>query len=172
MTAFLPQHEPFFSGWIRNLRMRWDRRLYRYDYSHVSPLALVKHLPILDEFSFEWLGIVAVRVLDAVANRSELELSGRHREHHTTKHKRLTALLEIGETSILEIKNLVMEVLRFDGRFGAPSNPRRDRGRVRRTFSLVRLASDRQRFCGRSRVCSQARRRTEPGHAAATEVFG
>ena len=129
--------------------MRWDRRLYWYDYSHVSPLTLVKHVPILDEFSFEWLGIVAVRVLDAVANRSELELSDRYRAHHTSKHKLLTELLSIGESSIFEIKNLVMQTLRFDGRFGgrfgASTNPAKtvtEYADLFRAFGLPPIAKD------------------------------
>lgn len=50
MTAFLPQPEPvlpqqekFWPGLARKTRLMWDRRLYQYDYTHVSPLAILKN---------------------------------------------------------------------------------------------------------------------------------
>ena len=68
MTAFLPQQEPFFPGLFRKGRLIWDRQLYKYDYTHVSPLAIAHRVPIEDEFSFKWLGIVSERLLDALSS--------------------------------------------------------------------------------------------------------
>ncbi|MFM9964942.1 MAG: lipoxygenase family protein [Planctomycetaceae bacterium] len=145
MTAFLPQNESFFPGLLRNLRLRWDRRLYKYDYTHVSPLAIVKHVPILDEFSFKWLGIVGKKVLEALANRAELELGAQAKAHHEHKHRILRDLLEIGDASIFEIKKLVTDALHFDGRFGAPANSAKslqEYADLFRTVGLPPIAKD------------------------------
>ena len=80
MTAFLPQHESFAGGELRRLRLDLDRGLYQYDYTHVSPLAVLKELPIVSEFSFRWLEAVGKKVLEALANRSELEVGALEKE--------------------------------------------------------------------------------------------
>jgi hypothetical protein len=60
MTAFLPQlapclpqNAPIMRRLLRKVRILWDQRLYKYDYTHVSPLAILKNLPITDQFGFE-----------------------------------------------------------------------------------------------------------------------
>jgi arachidonate 15-lipoxygenase len=123
MTAFLPQHEPFFPGLFRKLRLMWDRRLYQYDYTHVAPLAILKDLPITDQFSFDWLVEVSKRIITSLENRAELELGEQIRLSHSDKLNLLNKLVGLGETSIFEIKKLVTEALHFDGRFGAPATP-------------------------------------------------
>ena len=145
MTAFLPQHEPFFPGLFRNLRLRWDRRLYQYDDTHVSPLAILKDVPILDEFSFQWLGIVGKLVLDALANRAELEIGSQWREQHASKQQLLHEMLAVGIGSILEIKHLVTEMLQFDGRIGAAATPAsslQECADLFRAFGLPPIAKD------------------------------
>jgi len=128
MTAFLPQHESFFPGLYRKLRLKWDRRWYQYDYSHVSPLAILKDLPITDQFSLRWLKVVGQRVLDVLDNRSQLELHPQAGKQHKEKLSLIRELLDIGDASFDEAKQLILhahitEILRFDGRFGAPANP-------------------------------------------------
>ena len=145
MTAFLPQQESLMMKPIRKLRLVADRELYQYDYSHLSPLAVLKCLPIFDEFSFAWLGIVATRVLDALANRAELEIGEQLREKHAAKQSLLKAMLATGPGQILQIKNLVTEALRFDGRFGAAATPAKtldEYANLFRTFGLPPIAKD------------------------------
>ena len=121
MTAFLPQQEPFVSGLFRKGRLIWDQWHYKYDYTHVSPLAIAHRVPIEDEFSFKWLAMMSERLLDALANRAELELGEQATAVHTTKQKLLGELLKSGIGSIFAIKQLVSEHLKFHGRFGAPA---------------------------------------------------
>ncbi|MDB5385736.1 MAG: lox 1 [Planctomycetaceae bacterium] len=152
MTSFLPlqeprlpQQQPFFSGLLRNLKLRWDRRLYQYDYTHVSPLAVMKNVPILDEFGFEWLKVVGRRVLESLENRAELELEPHHASHHTDKHSLIRQLFEIGEGSILSIKHHISEALRFDGRTNAPAISAKsleDYANLFRAFGLPPIAKD------------------------------
>ena len=145
MTAFLPQQESVLTGPIRKLKLVADRELYKYDYSHVSPLAILKTLPIFDDFSFAWLGIVATRVLDALANRAELEIGEQLREKHASKQSLLKKMLSTGPGQIAEIKNLVTEALRFDGRFGAATTHAKtldEYANLFREFGLPPIAKD------------------------------
>ena len=120
MTAFLPQQETFYPWVLRKLRLMLDRRLYQYDYTHVSPLAILKDLPITDHFAFDWLLMVGEKVLQNLANRTELEI-GSVLKHHQTQHAALSKLLDIRDSLGLELKKQVLEALHFDGRFGAPA---------------------------------------------------
>ena len=126
MTAFLPQpapclpqQAPMLGRLLRKVRILWDQRKYKYDYSHVSPLAVLKHLPITDQFGFEWMKIVGKRVVDALENRAELELGTHTAQKHVEKHKLIRELLNIGEASIITVTHHISEALHFDGRFGA-----------------------------------------------------
>ena len=119
MTAFLPQpapclpqQAPLLGRLMRKVRILWDQRKYKYDYSHVSPLAVLKHLPITDQFGFEWMRIVGGRVIDALENRAELELGTHKAQIHAEKHKVIRELLEIGEASVHTLTHHVSEALR------------------------------------------------------------
>jgi len=145
MSAFLPQHESLVTKELRKLRLDLARRFYQYDYTHVSPLAIIHDVPIVDEFSFEWLGIVAKKVLAVGANRLELEgdvrLKGQQEQHQ----RRLGDLLQLGRSSILEIKNLVRQALHFDGRIGAPAKSAQtlqEYADLFRKFGLPPIAKD------------------------------
>lgn len=145
MTAFLPQQEPFLSKTARALLLRGTRALFEYDYTHVAPLAIVKDVPITQEFSFEWLGIVAQRVIDALENRAQLELGSNGKLQIEQHRKTLKSLLSIGRNSILDIKRLVTDALRLDGRFGAPARHAttlKEYAELFREFGLPPIAKD------------------------------
>ena len=120
MSAFLPQYKPERTRAARNAKLEFHRRIYEFDYTHVSPLAILKDLPIQDEFSFKWLETVAIRVLKLTANHAELEADAFAKDSHDHKHGLLRELLEIGEASVGKLKDMILAALRFDGRFGAP----------------------------------------------------
>jgi arachidonate 15-lipoxygenase len=151
MTAFLPppapllpHHEGFLGRIWRYLKLRFERRLYQYDYTHVSPLAIMKRVPITDEFGFEWLKIVSRRVLEALDNRIQIELA--HQKAVTeTRFKTLSGLIERGPLAILDIKNHVTEAIRFDGRIGASPTPAKslqDYADLFRSIGLPPIAKD------------------------------
>ena len=152
MTAFLPQpapclpqQAPLLGRLMRKVRILWDQRKYKYDYSHVSPLAVLKHLPITDQFRFEWLRIVGGRVIDALENRAELELGTHTAQIHAEKHKVIRGLLEIGEASVLTLTHHISEALRFDGRIGAPATQAKslqEYADLFRAFGLPPIAKD------------------------------
>ena len=152
MTSFLPQPSPvlpqneaFFGGMFRQLRLWWDRGSYQFDYTHLSPLALVRDVPITDEFSFRWLMVVGERVLEALANRGELELEAEASQLHTDKHTLLRNLFQAGEASVLTITSHITEALQFHGRFGAPANPAQTLQQYSdlfRSFGLPPIAKD------------------------------
>ena len=152
MTAFLPQpapslpqHTPFVKGLLRKLKCRWDRRLYQYDYSHVSPLAILKHLPIIDQFGFEWLKIVGKRVLDVLENHAQLELESHKKQLHSDKLRVIRELVDVGEASVITLTHHIADSLRFDGRIGAPASPAKslqDYAEMFRAFGLPPIAND------------------------------
>lgn len=144
-APFLPQQTPFVKGLLRKLKCRWDRRLYQYDYSHVSPLAVLKHLPITDQFGFEWLKIVGKRVVEVLENHAQLELESHTKLLHADKHKLIRELIEVGESSVITLTHHIAESLRFDGRIGAPASPAKslqDYAELFRAFGLPPIAKD------------------------------
>ncbi|MBC7968347.1 MAG: lipoxygenase [Fuerstia sp.] len=123
MTGFLPQLESLFSAALRKHELNEGRARYQFDYTHVSPLAILKELPIEDEFSFKWLELVGKRALEGLANRKDLDEDSLNTGNQAQKHRSLLALFERGETAIAEIKLRVTEALRFEGRIRASRSP-------------------------------------------------
>lgn len=145
MTAFLPHHEPLFQRLVRKLRVMWNRREYQYDYTYVSPLAILKKLPVTDEFSFGWLKVCGNRVLDALDNRAQLEVDEQGRHSHSVKVTVIRELVDIGESSFVELHGHITRVLHFDGRFGAPAEPAKslqDYAELFRSFGVPPISKD------------------------------
>jgi arachidonate 15-lipoxygenase len=145
MTAFLPQHVSPAYQYDRNDKLQSRRAQYKYDYSHVSPLAVLQELSIEDEFSFRWIEAVALRVLEVTANHVELEIESDWKSHHHKKHSVLRELLEIGESGAHKIKELIMSALKFDGRFTAPARRAQalhEFADLFKTFGLPPIAKD------------------------------
>ena len=117
MSSFLPQNDP--NPRRRQAAIEKNQQTYVYNYTHVSPLAIVDRVPMCDEFSFEWIATVADRVVVALANRAELETSPEHRAHHLAKCSLMKKLIEVGESAVSDIKQLVKEAIRFELRTGA-----------------------------------------------------
>jgi arachidonate 15-lipoxygenase len=120
MTAFLPQHTTAVRRSERQRELEQQRRIYEYNYTHISQAAVLNQLPIHDEFSFQWLEMVSQRVLTGIRNRCELERDEASKQRHSVLHGVLTRLLERGLDAAEEIRLRVLEALRFEGRRGAP----------------------------------------------------
>ncbi|MFN0051533.1 MAG: lipoxygenase family protein [Planctomycetales bacterium] len=114
MSAFIPQKDPL--SLPRRVELDVARKLYRYDYTHVSPLAMVDRVPLQDEFAHRWVVQVAEQVLLGLANMAEIEKAKDHREFHLAKHTLLGKLLRRAEAEFVSIKSLVDEALRFQSR--------------------------------------------------------
>lgn len=145
MSAFLPQHEEPLPASMRKLGLEGQRLFYRYDYTHVSPLAIAHSVPIHDDFSFQWLRVCAQRVFEALANRAKLELGEKARRRHEQQLAHLNDLLAMGASSIAGIKNLISGELRFEGRPSAPSVPAtslNDYAALFRDYGLPPIAKD------------------------------
>ena len=122
MTAFLPQNDP--QSISRSLRLRLARRFYEYNYTHVSPLAMVDDVPLRDEISFEWVKVVAERALTVMANHYELEGDKVAAELHRSKLNLTRKLLGDGAAAVRTLKMIVQEVLMFKSRLGvSPDRP-------------------------------------------------
>lgn len=117
MSAFLPQQDP--NPRKRAKKLKDAQGIYNYCYTHVSPLAVADYVPIHDEFSFSWIRTVGGKVLNALANRAEVELDIERRDHHLSKLSWFRKCVEIGEAEICNLKHLVAEALRFEMRAGA-----------------------------------------------------
>jgi len=122
MSSFLPQQDP--NPRRRQRALGKNQAKYTYNYSHVSPLAILDRVPVHDEFSYRWLFTVAERVLVALANRAELAACPHHRDHHLTQHKLLHRIMSVGESAVRNVTHMVTEALRFEPRVGAhPERP-------------------------------------------------
>lgn len=119
MTAFLPQDDPSSAQRARQLLQ--SRSQYTYNYTHLSPLALLDRVPIRDEFSFRWLEMVAERALVGLRNLAEIEIDEVNRKQHFIKLNLFAKLLEVGATGLHELKSLVTESLKFNARLGSDS---------------------------------------------------
>lgn len=117
MTAFLPFQDPNLSD--REKSLQAARRRYQYNYTHVSPLALLDRVPIHDEFSFGWLKEVAERVMVGLENMAINEVEEEFGLHHRSKRRLFVRLLETGTAAIRGLKDMVGESLRFNPRIGA-----------------------------------------------------
>jgi arachidonate 15-lipoxygenase len=143
MSTFLPQHDPNPTARASLLKSAQDE--YRYNYTYVSPLAIVERLPVKDEFSFEWLKIVAECVATMLSNRTELEVASEFRDFHTARLNLMKLLIEAAELKVGGLRQMVVDVLKFDMRVGA-SNERAktldDFRNLFRTIGLPPVASD------------------------------
>jgi arachidonate 15-lipoxygenase len=63
MSAFLTQHDP--DPVAREQLLKSAQETYEYNYTYVSPLAIVERVPVKDEFSFQWLMAVSERLSHA-----------------------------------------------------------------------------------------------------------
>lgn len=146
MTAFIPRHgtrlpqdESTRHAVVLKPGLRVQRQLYQFDFTHMSPLAILKNLPIKDDFSLQWLRVCGERVMQALDNRAKLELDHVLAEHATRKLHLLRDLSKL-ETA-LEFKLHVVDVLKFDKRVGAPAIPA-DYADLFRAFGLPPIAKD------------------------------
>lgn len=117
MTAFLPFQDTNPSE--REQTLHAARQTYTYNYTHVSPLALVDRVPIHDEFTFGWLKTVAERVMVGLENMAFNEVEAEFKFHHLAKRRLFSRLLETGTAAIRGLKDLVGEALRLNPRIGA-----------------------------------------------------
>lgn len=122
MTAFLPHQDP--NPQARQSGLQTAQKEYVYNYTHVSPLALVDRVPIHDEFSFSWLAAVAKRVMIGLENMAAIEIDAEFRAHHQAKRRLFSRLLETGTAAVHGLKDLVSEALRLNPRIGStPTRP-------------------------------------------------
>ncbi len=119
MTAFLPLDVPFAVR--RAAGLKRAQRRYEFNYTHVSPLALLDRVPIEDEFSFGWLKTVAGHAVVGLENLAAIEMDGQHRELHRSKLSLFSKLLHLGEAGLHDLKALVTESLQFNPRLASDS---------------------------------------------------
>jgi arachidonate 15-lipoxygenase len=72
MSAFLPQKDPL--PFVREAGLVLMRAEYQYNYTYVSPLAMLERLPLRDFPTWEWLVIVADRLLQILKNSTPLDI--------------------------------------------------------------------------------------------------
>ncbi len=143
MSTFLPQHDPDPASRASLLKGAQDE--YRFNYSYVSPLAIVERVPVKDEFSFEWLKTVAEHVTNMLSNRTELEVASEFRDFHTARLSLMNLLIEAAELKVGGLRQMIVNVLKFDMRVGAPNERAKtldDFRNLFRTIGLPPVASD------------------------------
>lgn len=154
MTAFLPQHDP--DPRARDKSLRDGRSRYQYNYTHISPLALVERVPIDDEFSYEWLAAVAERILVGCANACENQAENEYRDYFRGKHRLFRCMLQAGQAEMRGLSRFVREALRFETPLGAPNRPANSLEEYRRLFQVIGLPPI-ARYCGQDRMFAYLR---------------
>lgn len=119
MTAFTPQTDPNPSG--RSRRLKAAQKKYQFSHTHVSPLGLVDHVPMHDEFSAAWILKVTDRVMVSLANMAEVEVCPDHREFHLVRHNLLQKLRTQSDSLLRGVKHIVEDALKFNIKVGSHS---------------------------------------------------
>lgn len=118
MSAFLPRFEPDPAR--RSAGLDDARTRYRYNYSHVSPLAVLDRVPFEQEFGADWLLTVGRTVTTALSNRLELEGEKPFAEVFRSKVRAMEHILGLGTQMFMGVlSETVGEMLRFTGRASA-----------------------------------------------------
>ena len=118
MSAFLPRFDP--NPDRRGAGLDRARSTYRYNYTHVSPLAVLDRVPFEQEFSAEWLLTVGKTVSVAMSNRLQLEGEKPLAEMFRAKVKALDHIIGLGSELFLgALHEMVTDMLRFKGRTSA-----------------------------------------------------
>ncbi len=110
MSSFLPQFDPDPNR--RSNELADAREDYQWEYNYVSPLAMVKKVPHVDEYSFKWLARVGERALDVLANHIAIERDGDRNDFHRKKLKLFRNLITRRVTNTHELIGLLQESLR------------------------------------------------------------
>jgi arachidonate 15-lipoxygenase len=108
MTAFLPQYD---SDALRETNLDRTRAQYHYNYTYLSPLALIEKIPAREEFSWKWLIHLAERVLKIVENHREVERHPTRRAAHHERHGWLSDLIRTASCDFGAIASVVKETL-------------------------------------------------------------
>jgi len=117
MTAFLPQQESGIVAFARKLQCLMSRSKYRYNYDHVSDLAMLDKLHWSDEPKLEWVKAVAARASYLFKNQLHVAEDEIHRE---AAHQKLKALAEAKDAGVI-LRRVVHEALHLDGLGVRPS---------------------------------------------------
>jgi arachidonate 15-lipoxygenase len=138
MSAFIPQLDP--QPVARSARLTAARRLYQYNHTYVSPLAVLERVPLQDDFSLAWLKLVGERVLIVLENQFELEFDGIIAEFLRAKHSLLTNVLAAEAALFVSVlRNIVSEAMQFSGRASATAMRATDLENYARMFRKIGL---------------------------------
>ncbi|MEM7353563.1 MAG: hypothetical protein AAF657_22385, partial [Acidobacteriota bacterium] len=109
MSSFLPQFDP--DPKKRSRELADCRKEYEWEYNYVSPLAMVKEVPHVDEYSFKWLAKVGERALEVLANHVAIKRDDDRNDFHQTKLKLFKDLITRRVTSTHELLGLLQDSL-------------------------------------------------------------
>ncbi|MEI8211254.1 MAG: lipoxygenase family protein [Planctomycetota bacterium] len=122
-----------------------QKQKYRYSYTHLSPLAVLDEIPFDNAFAAGWLATISDRVVKSLQNREALELDKIEKERHQARGNFFLRMLENIERPLLELRQFVADVLKFDERAGASATKPTsfdDFNRLFRTIQLPPIAKD------------------------------
>lgn len=109
MSSFLPQLDP--DPERRQANLAEARKDYEWEYNYVSPLAMVKKVPHVDEYSFKWLAKVGERALHVLANHIAIDRDNDRNDFHRTKLKVFKDLISRRVTNTQDLLALLHDSL-------------------------------------------------------------
>ena len=127
------------------MKLRLEQPFYQYHYDHVSPLAVLKQLPVTDEFGLHWLKVCGERVICALENRARLEGDEDLVRIAFDKLDRVRKVFEGEILSIIEMKFHVSDFLTFEHRIGAkptPAKTLKEYGELFKSFGIPPISKD------------------------------
>lgn len=101
MSSFLPQHDPDPEARREDLDRR--RRQYQYCYDYISPLAMIKDVPIHEQPSLDWLLMFTDRALDLLGNLIENEKDKKVLARHRRRKARFKELAGLKKPNVKKL---------------------------------------------------------------------
>ena len=109
MSTFLPQHDPEPEARREELAER--RRNYEYCYDYISPLAMIKKVPIKEQPSLKWLLMFMDRALQLLGNLIEIEKDQKTLAKHRRRHAQFAKMASLGTPDVKKLLEYLEDCL-------------------------------------------------------------
>ena len=109
MSAFLPHRDPDPDQRAADLQEAQDE--FQYNYTYVSPLAMVDKVPFQDAFAWHWMVHCGQHALTMLANHIEVDGDPRRKDEHRERHSRFFNLINAVSADFRGVIDVIEEAL-------------------------------------------------------------
>ena len=136
---YLPQDDHFAAQ--RQRQLARDQQVYQYEYSYISPLALIREVPLRDKFSVEFLALVGSRALDVLENLIAQRGDARDLARHAARRRSFEQAAGAAVPSVPLLLEMLQTAISNRAAIGQPQNID-DYAALFRTIGLPPIAQD------------------------------